>query len=85
MKKKELIIVGDRVLVSPEENEGKTNAGLILPANAVENQPVQAGGIKEVGPGIPIADPGSGEDEPWKAGHPATCRCRRSPATSRSS
>lgn len=68
VKKKELIIVGDRVLVRPEAGEGKTQAGLILPANAVENQPVQGGWIEEVGPGTPIPDPNLNEDEPWKVG-----------------
>ena len=64
----ELIIVGDRVLIDPQEGEGRTAAGLILPANAVEKNPVQGGRIKAVGPGTPVADPASFEDEPWKAG-----------------
>lgn len=68
MKKKELVIVGDRILVSPEEGEGKTSAGLILPANAVDSQPVQGGWVKAVGPGTPIPDPSLADDEPWKTG-----------------
>ncbi len=63
---KKLVIVGDRVLVTPEDSEGRTDAGLILPAAAVEKNPVQGGYIKGTGPGAPVADPGPLDDEPWK-------------------
>lgn len=63
---KQLIVVGDRVLVSTGEVEGRTAAGLILPANAVESQPVQGGWVKAVGPGTPIPEPQATEDETWK-------------------
>lgn len=71
MPDKELIVVGDRVLIDPEGPEGRTEAGLILPAGAVESQPVQGGWIRAVGPGTPVADPSSLEDEPWKTQTPA--------------
>ena len=35
---KELIVVGDRVLVRVEEGEERTNVGLYLPPTAVDNQ-----------------------------------------------
>ena len=63
---KRLVIVGDRVLVTPEDTEGRTAAGLILPAGAVEKNPVQGGWIEGTGPGTPVPDPSSYEDEPWK-------------------
>ena len=41
--KKRLIVVGDRVLIEPEEGEDRTKVGLYLPATAVDSQPVQGG------------------------------------------
>ncbi|MBE0657617.1 MAG: hypothetical protein IH602_07990, partial [Bryobacteraceae bacterium] len=38
-----LIVVGDRVLIQPEEGEDRTKVGLYLPASAVDNQAVQGG------------------------------------------
>ena len=35
---KRLIVVGDRVLISPEEGEERTNVGLYLPPTAVESR-----------------------------------------------
>ena len=35
-KKKELIVVGDRVLIRLEDGEERTKVGLYLPATAVE-------------------------------------------------
>ncbi len=61
-----LIVVGDRVLVEPDEGEHRTEVGLYLPRWAVEKESVQAGRIVACGPGIPLPDPGTMEDEPWK-------------------
>ncbi|MDQ8153321.1 MAG: co-chaperone GroES family protein, partial [Gemmatimonadota bacterium] len=49
--KKELIVVGDRVLVRVEDGEERTKVGLYLPATAVEGQQVQGGTIVATGPG----------------------------------
>ena len=49
---KELIVVGDRVLVRVEEGEERTNVGLYLPPTAVDNQAVQGGTIVATGPGF---------------------------------
>lgn len=62
-----LIVVGDRVLIEPDEGEQRTEVGLYLPRWAVEKESVQAGRIVACGPGIPLPDPGDVEDEPWKA------------------
>ncbi|HUP00028.1 MAG TPA: co-chaperone GroES family protein [Gemmatimonadota bacterium] len=61
-----LIVVGDRVLIEPDEGEHRTEVGLYLPRWAVEKESVQAGRIVACGPGIPLPDPGSMEEEPWK-------------------
>jgi len=64
---KELIVVGDRVLVKVEEGEERTNVGLYLPPTAMENQAVQGGTILATGPGLPMPSPDSLSDEPWRA------------------
>jgi co-chaperonin GroES (HSP10) len=62
-----LMVVGDRVLVSPDEGEERTRVGLYLPATAVDTQQVQGGLIVATGPGDPMPDASAFEDEPWKA------------------
>ena len=63
---KRLIVVGDRVLITPEEGEERTNVGLYLPPTAVESRQVQGGRILATGPGTPMTEPASMDDEPWK-------------------
>ena len=63
---KRLIVVGDRVLIAPEEGEERTNVGLYLPATAIESRQVQGGKIVARGPGTPMTEPASMDDEPWK-------------------
>jgi len=63
---KRLIVVGDRVLITPEEGEERTNVGLYLPATALESRQVQGGKIIATGPGTPMTEPASMDDEPWK-------------------
>jgi co-chaperonin GroES (HSP10) len=64
---KKLLVVGDRVLISPEAGEERTRIGLYLPATAVETQQVQEGMIVATGPGDPVPDPSSFDEEPWRA------------------
>lgn len=64
---KQLIVVGDRVLITPEEGEERTRVGLYLPATAIDTQQVQSGVIVATGPGDPVPEPGAYLDEPWKA------------------
>lgn len=66
--RKQLILVGDRVLIAPEEGEERTRVGLYLPASAVDSQQVQSGLVIAVGPGDPAPDLSVNEDEPWKTG-----------------
>jgi chaperonin GroES len=66
-KGKQLIVVGDRVLIALEEGEERTKVGLYLPPTAVDNQAVQGGRIIATGPGLPMPEPGELGDEPWRA------------------
>jgi len=63
---KKLLVVGDRVLISPEGGEERTRVGLYLPATAVDTQQVQEGLIVATGPGDPVPDPASFDEEPWR-------------------
>lgn len=66
--RKRLLVVGDRVLVKPEEGEERSKVGLYLPPTAVDSQAVQGGEIVATGPGLPMPDPGDSGDEPWRTG-----------------
>ena len=70
--RKRLIVVGDRVLISPEEGEDRSKVGLYLPKTAVDNQAVQGGKVVATGPGTPVSAPTELDDEPWRitAGEP---------------
>ena len=63
---KKLVVMGDRVLIVPQEGEERTTVGLYLPATAVERQAVQSGKIVAVGPGTPMAEPTTLDEEPWR-------------------
>lgn len=67
-RRKRLIVVGDRVLIRPEEGEERTRVGLYLPATAVESQAVRGGTVVATGPGTPISAPTELDVEPWKIG-----------------
>jgi chaperonin GroES len=63
--KKELIVVGDRLLIRPEEGEERTDAGLILPHTAVSSRQARGGWVVSVGPGVPVANPAMFDEESW--------------------
>jgi chaperonin GroES len=58
------IVVGDRVLVRPQEDSNKTTSGLYLPAGVAEKERIQSGYVIKVGPGYATAT--ANEDEMWK-------------------
>jgi chaperonin GroES len=64
--KKQLLVVGDRVLIAAEDGDERTRVGLYLPATAIDSQQVQTGLIVATGPGDPVADISSLDDEQWK-------------------
>jgi len=62
---KEIIVVGDRVLIQPDKNKMKTPHGLYLPQGVEEKEKVQSGLVVKIGPGYPLPDPSDSSDEPW--------------------
>ena len=67
--KKEIILVGDRVLIDPDTDNSKTPSGLYLPPGVKEKENVQGGYIVKVGPGFPLPSADDSSDEPWASGH----------------
>ena len=64
-KLKNLIVVGDRVLIKPKKESEKTDSGIYLPPGVREKERVQSGYIVKAGPGYPIPLPIE-DDEDWK-------------------
>ncbi|MCA9417513.1 MAG: co-chaperone GroES [Candidatus Omnitrophica bacterium] len=63
---KQILVVGDRVLIKPENNDERTKVGLYVPQTVIEKEPVQSGRVVAKGPGIAYPT-GSGEgSEPWQ-------------------
>ncbi|MCG3153702.1 MAG: 10 kDa chaperonin [bacterium] len=79
-KRTRLLVVGDRVLIEPDEGEERTEVGLYLPKWAVERESVQGGKIVATGPGTPLPDFGEVDSEPWK---PARREARHLPMQAR--
>ncbi len=65
--KKQLIVIGDRILVDANKDQERTDFGLYLPPGVKEREKVRGGYVIKVGPGYPLPDPNSAEDEPWSA------------------
>lgn len=61
-----VILVGDRVLVQPEDLESETQSGLYLPASVMEKEKVHGGRVVRVGPGFVIPNPDY-DDQPWSS------------------
>jgi co-chaperonin GroES (HSP10) len=64
-KLKNLIVVGDRLLIKPVKEDSKTKGGLLLPPGYQEKEDVQSGYVIKVGPGYPIPLPAE-DMESWK-------------------
>ena len=65
-KSKQVLVVGDRLLIQPDKGDKTSPSGLYLPPSVVEKQEVKGGIVVEVGPGIPLGSPNDTIDEPWK-------------------
>ena len=63
--RKEMIVVGDRVLLQLDDSDDRTKSGLYLPPSVREKEKVAMGLIQKVGPGYPVPNPNYTEDEPW--------------------
>lgn len=63
-KFRNLIIVGDRVLIRLKKPNEKSGSGLYLPPGIQEKEKVQQGYIIKAGPGYPIPIP-TEAPEPW--------------------
>ncbi len=63
--RKEMIVVGDRVLLQLDESEDRTKSGLYLPPTVREKEKAAMGRVVKVGPGYPIPNPNYTDDEPW--------------------
>ncbi len=60
-----LIVVGDRVLVTPEDPASMTKSGLYLPPGVQELEKIQSGYVVKTGPGYAIPNPDFDENQPW--------------------
>ncbi|KAA0211323.1 MAG: co-chaperone GroES family protein [Ignavibacteriaceae bacterium] len=63
---KNLIVIGDKVLVKLKSSEDKTRSGLYLPPGVEEKEAVRSGFIMKVGPGYPVPFPADESDDIWK-------------------
>ncbi len=60
------IMVNDKVLVKPRNNEAKTASGLFLPPTVEQKEKLGSGYVIKVGPGYPVPAVTDDYDEPWK-------------------
>ena len=65
-KSKQVLVVGDRLLIQQDKGDKTSPAGLYVPPSVIEKQEVKGGIVVEVGPGIPLGSPNDTIDEPWK-------------------
>lgn len=70
---REVIVVGDKVLVKPEEEANKTPSGLYLPQGVAEKEAVGGGYVVNVGPGYATGEEIT-DSEPWSRTHPGEIR-----------
>ena len=62
---RKFIIVGDRVLIKPKNQQERTKSGLYLPPGVQEREKIHSGYVLKVGPGYPVQAI-QDADEPWK-------------------
>lgn len=63
--KKNLIVIGDRVLIDIDPRQDRTATGLYLPPTVKEKEKVLGGYVVKTGPGYPVHDPNAVLEEPW--------------------
>jgi chaperonin GroES len=60
-----IILVGDKVLLSPDKESERTAHGLYLPPGVKEKDKVQSGYVVRVGPGYAVPNPQFIDQESW--------------------
>ena len=60
-----LIVVGDRVLIRPDDPTERTTSGLYLPPSVKEKDKVRGGRVVQTGPGHLIPNPEYSENDSW--------------------
>ncbi|MDD5765420.1 MAG: co-chaperone GroES family protein [Candidatus Marinimicrobia bacterium] len=63
---KQIILIGDRVLIDPEPDDNKTPTGLYLPPGVKEKEKVQGGYVVKTGPGFPLPFDNDLDEQPWE-------------------
>jgi chaperonin GroES len=65
--RKQMLVVGDRILLEVDDGQDRTQSGLYLPPSVREKEKIATGRVVKVGPGYPIPNPNYNDDEPWSA------------------
>ncbi len=65
-KGREIILVGDRVLIDPAPGDNKTPGGLYLPPGVKEKERIQGGYVVKTGPGFPLPHQEDEDTQPWE-------------------
>lgn len=63
--RKQLVVIGDRILLQLDVEGDRMKSGLYLPPSVREKEKVAMGRVVKVGPGYPIPNPNYTDDEPW--------------------
>ncbi len=61
---KNILVIGDRVLIDLKESDKKTKSGLLLPPGIEQKEKIKSGYIIKVGPGYPL--PADESKEIWE-------------------
>lgn len=63
---KNLVIIGDRVLIKPKSSDDKTKTGLFLPPGVQEKESIRSGYVMKTGPGYPVQTGNEDSSDIWK-------------------
>lgn len=66
-KDKDIILIGDKVLIDPSDEASKTAGGLYLPPGVKQKEKVQCGFIIQTGPGYVQGGYEEEDYEPWES------------------
>lgn len=71
---KQLIVIGDRVLLKLDDSERRTEVGLYLPDTVRDKEEVLGGTITKVGQGTPMVEPSLLADAMWNSSKEVSVR-----------